>query len=517
MKYKYTPFIICTAILLLFVAAFEWLAMKRTGGHFSYPLDDAFIHMSVSKNLALHGVWGPSPHEWVSTSSSPLFTSLLAFGFLLFGVSIYTPFVISLIGGILVVFFLNKELNQHSTLSPVQKILCILITIMIATLPGLSLLGMEHTLQIAVTLAFVHAAATYLPGDNASSRPLWKLAVLGALMIATRYENAFIVITVCGILFLNKKYIKAILLGFICILPIILFGALFYSKGGFPIPNSVLLKGNNRYGTFLAGYDSISSLSGSLGGLLIITCILAFNKLRNAIYDRDFYLLTIFIVTTLLHSLFGKFGWFFRYEAYLIVMGVFLLLRILFQEFEWKKWKQPANLIIGLFFLIFCCNLGFRMLNSWYRTPGAIHNIYDQQYQMGQFVKQYYNDQTVAVNDVGAVSFFSDSKVLDLIGLASNEVTKADLGKYKTTKFLQEHVAKHNAAIVIIFDSWFDPTISESWIKVAQWKLPYNVISGSDVVSFYAVNQQQAVILKNNLLQFERERLPKENRVSYFE
>jgi hypothetical protein len=515
MKYKYLPFITGSTVLLLMVALFEMLAFRKTGGHFSYPLDDTFIHMSVAKNIALHHTWGISQYEWVSTSSSPLFTCLMALLFMIFGVSIFVPFAISLAGGLATVYVLNREYNKHSTLTPVQQIISILLIVVIAALPSLSLSGMEHTLQIAVTLVFINRAAGFLEKGKVPGVSFWLLGLLGAIMIGIRYENIFVVLVVCGILFLQKRYGKSILLGFLVVLPIILFGLFFYLKGGYPIPNSVLLKGNNRYSTFLAGYDAISSLSGSIGGMLIIACILAFNKIRKNVQDRDFYLLAIFIVTTLFHSLFGKFGWFFRYEAYLIVFGMFLLLKILFEQFDWKTWRQPSNLIIGSFFFIFCCNLGLRSLNAIWRTPGALHNIYDQQMQLGRFVKEHYDGATIAANDVGAMSFYGNIKMIDMIGLASNEVTRAHLKKYYNMDFLKELVKKNKVNVAIIYETWFKEDLYKDWIKVATWQLPYNVIAGDDLVSFYAMDEAGAAELKEKLLKFEKE-LPRENKVEYF-
>lgn len=42
------------------------------------PLDDAYIHAQIARNLHDHGVWGFNPNEPTAASSAPLFTSLLA-------------------------------------------------------------------------------------------------------------------------------------------------------------------------------------------------------------------------------------------------------------------------------------------------------------------------------------------------------------------------------------------------------------------------------------------------------
>ncbi len=512
---KYKPFFICTAFLLLCVALLQWQAMQKTGWHFCYPLDDAFIHMSVAKNLAVNHVWGVSKSEWVSTSSSPFFTFILTFSYIIFGVNIYSSFIISLLGGILVVAAMVKELNDNSSLSYKQKIVVIVMTLILSVIPSLSLAGMEHTLQIAFTLFFVHAAASYIVAKNKDTS-FWPVALLAALMVFTRYENVFLVGAVCGILVLRKKPVPAFVIAGLSVLPVLLFGIFFYSKGGFPIPNSVLIKGNTNFKSVLGGQVSLPALSMSLGGILIVACLVVYDRIRRELYDRDFYIISIFIITTIFHSVFAQFGWFFRYEAYLIVLSVFHLLKMLLQEFNWNEYTKPNVMIVGVFSIVMCSNLVLRVLNAQRKTAGAIHNIYDQQYQMGKFVQEYYNGEAVAANDIGAISYFGDVRTIDLWGLANNEVTNARRANYYTPQFLRDLVKRNNAKLIIIYDSWFKKEVSKDWVKVAKWYLPYNVICGDDFVTFYAPDSLAANTLKQNLVRYAFQKLPKENKVEYF-
>src|SRR5437588_12540650 len=73
------------------------LSMHRHEGRFTYALDDAYIHMAVARNAAEHGVWGITRYEFSSTSSSPLWTALIALEYRLLGVSDFTPLVLNLL------------------------------------------------------------------------------------------------------------------------------------------------------------------------------------------------------------------------------------------------------------------------------------------------------------------------------------------------------------------------------------------------------------------------------------
>src|SRR5437773_11285307 len=50
------------------------VSLVRTHGHLAYAIDDGGIHLSIARNLGLHGTWGVVPHQFQSASSSPLWT-----------------------------------------------------------------------------------------------------------------------------------------------------------------------------------------------------------------------------------------------------------------------------------------------------------------------------------------------------------------------------------------------------------------------------------------------------------
>jgi hypothetical protein len=57
------------------------LISRHTYG-FGFPLDDAWIHQTYARNLALRGEWAFLPGEWSAGSTSPLWTGALALGYL---------------------------------------------------------------------------------------------------------------------------------------------------------------------------------------------------------------------------------------------------------------------------------------------------------------------------------------------------------------------------------------------------------------------------------------------------
>ena len=168
-----------TALLVSMVAvlAASWFRADR---HFVYPLDDVYIHMAVAKNFALHRVWGVSPYEFSSSTSSPLYVLLLAATFKLVGVKTYLALALSTLSAAGVVWLAAEMLQPLR--STAWRTLALVSVVLLTPLFALGSLGMEHALHLLLTLLFLRV----LQDDEA---PLWRIAGVTALMCGTRYEG----------------------------------------------------------------------------------------------------------------------------------------------------------------------------------------------------------------------------------------------------------------------------------------------------------------------------------------
>ena len=171
-----------------------------------------------------------------------------------------------------------------------------------------------------------------------------------------------------------------------------------------------------------------------------------------------------------------------------------------------STWTAPQNLACAaLALLLFFPQAvkGGRLL--WF-LPQCTTNIFEQQYQMGLFVRRYYQNSTVALNDIGAVNYLADIHCLDLMGLATEEVS-ARRQKHTFAVSDVDRLSKQTATrIAIIYDSWFVGQIPPEWIRIGRWTIQNNVIAGGAeggaTVSFYAVNPAEAVYLSQSLTDF---------------
>ncbi len=520
--------IIAFAALFTPIIIIETGVMHTTHGIFMYPLDDTFIHLDIAKNLAQHGTWGITKNVFASASSSIFYTLLLAACFKIFTVNYFFPFIINCIAGIILLIVVQQWLKKQN-INSFTQILILFCLIFFTPLPTLIISGMEHTFQCLFVFLFVFKFSDWLQKNNSSNQKTklpFSVYLYGMLVTSIRFEGLFLIAVVCIILLFDKKIITAFLLGFISILPIVFFGIYSIHEGSYFLPNSVLLKSETQGVSFVTFMSNIliDKLTVSLTitalatqRLLIILPIiflLFYKKLKENIAYKIALIILIFV--TLLHLSFAATGWFYRYEAYLIFCAT-IIISVIFYKY-WKEfYTEIKSVRLILLLIIFALSFPFILRSgaAFTKAEQACVNIYEQQYQMAEFVKKYYPQKVVAVNDIGAVSFLTDAKVLDLWGLGNIDIAKSKKNNYWTPQFLDSISKSNNAKAAIIYDSWFDKDLLSKWKKVATWKIQNNVICGDDTVSFYAVDSTDENVLKNNLINFKTS-LPADVQVNYY-
>lgn len=190
-----------------------------------------------------------------------------------------------------------------------------------------------------------------------------------------------------------------------------------------------------------------------------------------------------------LHALFGRNGWFGRYELYAVFILVGLAaalererLRALFAE---PRRVRAAALGLGLA-VCFVYVFGNTLL-----TPLAARNIHRQQFQMGRFARAF--GEPVAVNDLGLVGWFCPAYVLDLAGLGSEEARRVArvADPKRRIELARELAARRGARYAMLYESRFKDRIPPEWTKVAELRQDGPVLTPADrVVAFYATSPE---------------------------
>ncbi|MCX6779261.1 MAG: hypothetical protein NTU97_03450 [Candidatus Magasanikbacteria bacterium] len=363
------------------------MSISQNQGHLIYALDDSYIHMSMAKNFAQYGIWGVDRYGFSSSSSSLLWTLLLSLIYFLFGANEITPFILNFIFGtslVLGIYFILKKHLSHSL-----SLFFILLSIIFFTpLPSLIFSGLEHTMHAVISLFFIYLSAKIL-SDNKPTSLKYQLLILAPLLTMARFEGLFLVFVVCVLFLIRKKFVYSFLLGALALVPIIIYGAISTTNGWFFLPNSILLKGNmpalsiNEISNFF--YHFYSQLTDNYHILiLLLACLVVFfvqpNK-KQAFWKLPTMMTVIYIATTILHMLFAQSGWFFRYEAYLVALGIFVL-AIGLSEYLPKKLLFvleikliPKYIATAFLILLLFLALNVRGVVSLVEIPRATTNI----------------------------------------------------------------------------------------------------------------------------------------------
>lgn len=482
--------------------------MTGFAGRYIYPLDDAYIHLSMAKNFAEFSVWGITQYEFSSTTSSPLFTFLLAILIKVFGNWEYIPLVANTIAGLFLIWISHNYLKQFSKLTYTVFLASI---VLLMPLHLMIMTGMEHVFHTLTMVLVLLAFKKYL--ENEAPRNFSNLALLAILATGFRYESLFFIFFMCVYLFfIKKEYFQSIALGLFAMTPVLIYGWISVDHGSFFLPNSLILKGNTNDGVvgFLTrvagnGYRGISILI-----LILILLVQIFIKSKNQIIFIDKIKNNAIPIVVFcgfaIHLLFANFGWLIRYEAYLVVVILFAIAPFADDVFQKKVGNQVLKFTTVILLLI---TFSMRFVPMLKLQSLASKNIFDQQIQLADFLHKYYRNSKVVANDIGAITYFNNIHLLDTYGLGSIEVAKLrkeDHGKFTDNKKLQAYI--YNTAklqdfeVALVFDEWVK--MPDYFSKVGTLTIQNNYMAGGTTVSFYSIKKENTDKVRNQLVEFSK-------------
>lgn len=514
---KYLPFFLVYGIFLTIIWAFYHRNLQSYGGPFVYGLDDPYIHLSIARNLMERGIWGVFPGEFGFSASSLLWPLAIWAFATVTHIFHLAPLLLNVIFAGLLLAFVNRVLANLET--PFLMTFLVLFLIAFATpLPVLTVIGMEHVSHCFFTVLFVWLVARQLASPaEATNRELFFLTLASVVLGMTRYEAMFLMPVSTGLFAARGRYHPAFasLAGF---LPILGFGLWSLSHGWYFLPNPVLLKGQSPDFSSLRGilFSLGYGIFYKLGQAPPVALLMIFSALFLLAHDRKrqeksagFFANLLFLAVATLHLQFAGMGWFFRYEAYLVAWGIFTV------AVSWKEWdtlaeellspsrKRPVLLLaqyaLGL-------TLAYRICIPMVTIPIAFINIFHQPIQVATFLKAYYPGAPVAVNDIGAVSFFASIKATDLWGLADMEMASAIRELRATPDFIATLAERRGVKIAVAYERLLVEYggVPASWKKIGSWRISHNVICSQAEICFYAANSAEGETLRTNLIAFEK-------------
>ena len=462
--------------------------MSVQDGVFTYALDDAAIHLTLARNLVHHGTFGIVPGTYQSASSSPIWEVLLGPLLLLTGDAEWTPLVLNVIAaGWALWTFSRLPLLQRLAAEGLGRVAVVALPLGLGLVP-LALSGMEHTLHLAVTVQVLALLVDRLREE--AVRAYVPMALLIAFGTLVRFETGFLAVAVAIVLVAvpvgepaRRRLGAAAMLVAAAVVPVAGFAIMNRAFGQYALPNSVVAKtpiGQKGLPipTLAEFVDKLLSDPVLVIALLIGVAVLV---LRARPRPRDLVTLvplTVMLLTTGAHVLFAEIGWFERYQAYLIAGLLFGVLTAIGPITSADGRRRAALLLAA------ACVLRVPLLVN---TPIATNNVYETEHHLGQFLRDNYPGEGVAVNDIGYVSWMHEGDVVDMVGLASYDMLKARkdgaLSRAQTGAVLDAHGVR----VMAVHDEFFDGIVPVGWPAAGRWCLTTRRLAVSSAcVTFYA-------------------------------
>lgn len=518
-KYLYYFLLVFTLVTGFYL----WLGWSQLlGSDYVYSLDDVYIHLAISKNFAEFGSWSINSGYFDSASSSILYTLLLSGCIKVFGESIYYPMFINVIFGYGTVYMVYRYFREFYGKTEMRWALGLLLPFCV--LYVMVILGMEHSIHLFLMTIFIYVLKRNIE-NGFQSKTFLHLLICLFFIALVRFESLFLTSIVGFLLLIQKRWSQSLSVFLVGFLPIIIFGLISINNGGFFFPNSVLIKGK---------YPSDSGMFASLWFILKKGIILNLNfykyiffpiilivwfwlrtyykKLSWIEFIKNEFLSITIISVALMQTLFAELAY--RYENYVMISLLLILIPVLqyFSSIIFKsKTFSLTKLISGGLIMMILLLSAYRVYFYHPRLEIASKNIQEQQVEMSRFINTYYKGQKVAANDIGAIAYFGQSQLLDLVGLGSTDIADFVI-KHKNLPeseynieaktFFNNYTKTHHQKIAVIYPGWFPDQIPDSWIPVMSWKITNNLGAARDTVVWYAVDPKEANQLRLNLEAF---------------
>lgn len=453
------------AIFLVFIYCFFFGVIlskikNLTDGLYFYSLDDSYIHLELSRHIAL-GHYGLNLDESSSPSSSILYPFFLAF-FANAHFHLFVPLLIGFFSAIVSCLFLLK-IGKKFGLHGWRLNLILIAVVLSSNMLGMPFNGMEHGLQLMLSLWVIYGLIVLIR-ENKIFFLFYPAIIAGPLI---RFENLSLSVASIFVLALCRSLKSALFLLFLLFVFLTAFSFMLYLLDLPFIPNSILIKtgisevSEKKY-LHLVFDNAIRSVGDRQGVVLLfglavaIVGLLVKNKV-NLSSPKNFYVAFFIAFIVVGHILFGHFGSFARYEIYVYIILLIIIYWSWNKELNLAFHDRPFKAFFVMFFCLFVA--GAPYVEVTLKTPNGSEDLYLQQEQMRKFASEFYRD-SVAVNDIGLVSYRNPYLVVDLFGLGSGRP------KIITEKWMEEKIKSKKIGVVMIYKNWFLDSIPKNWIHI---------------------------------------------------
>jgi hypothetical protein len=484
--------------LLALVALFVWWAVS-SNGEFTYPLDDPYIHLRLGENLADSFTLGVNPREFASAGSSTIWPLLMASVIYISGPLVGIPLFFSALSAVITLVLLDRWARAQS-ISLVIRVALMVAMVLVVPLLLMVLTGMEHVLQIGLSILLVHLAVR---ASFSSVSTRWQLVGLGGASLAlaaTRPEVIFVVAAI-GLMFLAKRRLaEAMTVGVAAMVPFAVGAAINLGQGWPALPASIAAKslsGSSGIARLLPNPEYVISVLRRprlVAVLALLVIVLWLARRLGSSFDpvaRRWTWLAISI--TGLHIAYSQTGWLYRYEAYLVALCVCALalgtesLRRNAAQLDVAGWRRTAVVLSMAGFAAIGLLDGVR-INVIGLT--GMQEISRQQGNMARFAAEACPGCRAVIGDIGMVSLYGENRVTDAWGLANEAVLEAKMDDRYSADALEQIALDEGAQWAMVYNVAETATSPppDSWTEIGVWVWDGHTVVGGHSIHFYVID-----------------------------
>lgn len=459
-------------ILLPVATAFYYCYSAFKANNFlSFPLDDPWIHLTFARNIIEYFSFSYFKNESVTAgSTSPLYTLIVAIGFLITKNEMILSYVLGVSFFALASFYFYKlSLSEFKN----EYVLCLLFSLVFIFdywINFISLSGMETTLFIFMLIlgAYLYKTGKIIPLGIVTGFILWTrpdgIAFIGAVIADIIYNRFFIKDKSGNHSYTQKEIITSAAL--FLILTGLYFGMNLYLSGTI-LPNTyrakvytnIDLEQRILFITNVWAYFTVDTYKLLMAGFIISFLLFIKRVLKRERSSNSLYFLFI-LFFLFIHVM--KIPAFTRFGRYLMPLIPFFILVSL------SGYKDFFELLSGHFkktivfryvtYVITAAMVSFSIFYFYhYKTIVASEDkyIYDRQVKSAKWLKENTEkSDIVAAHDIGAIGFYSDRKIVDVAGLISPE-----LGDYLNdenyTDYMTQYMESKGVTYTAFLREWY--------------------------------------------------------------
>lgn len=475
-----------------------------TGGQLGFPLDDSWIHLRFADTFRQGYFFHYNLGEPTAGTTSPLWVVLVS------GVSFIIPSLyfdalfLSFISFLFVVIY-SYKLFQYSfeklgfDNSKFLTFFASLLVVFSGRLNWAALSGMETNLFCLFCLMGVYYFLTN-PGNKIL------IFIFLGLASATRPEGYLFSLIIVGYILIKEKsisksFIQGILIYLILATPYLIFS---YIVRGNILPNTFEGHGGGR--SYFPSFNYLRIIGqyffrdNAILGLLWLTgfilYIVNYKKFREKLGNLNLVFIWVYLLPLVYAAAIPNWRHHVRYLIPLIpffVLVSIITLKFLSTLLISLKQNKFTNFLNSktIYYIILFFSLPYYFVYMVYIGMNT-DNINDQQVTLAKWVKENVPvENSIAINDIGAIKYFNGNKIIDMEGLVNSDILR--YRRYDIDTRLDSTLSllkRNNVTHMIIYDDWYREFINKynkNLEFITSAKLEKNTICGGDEMKVYRI------------------------------